>query len=377
MNAPIKIGLIVNPIAGMGGKVGLKGTDGGATIEKALQLGAIPVAAERAEQALQPLALLAHQFTIVTCSGKMGENACINAGLTPSIVIHTPDRVTTRLDTMAAVARLVNANVSLILFAGGDGTAGDVFTALQGDTPILGIPAGVKMHSAVFATSPGAASRLILRLLKETSSPFPTRQAEIMDIEEHSGNEGRYRTKLLGYASVPIDRRLRQNPKSYGAPDEQDSIQGIAKYLEDNLNPCGYYIIGPGQTTQIFLKRLGVQGTLLGVDVIRGKELIDRDVNHKQLITYSRYHPLFVIVSVIGGQGFLFGRGNQQITSDILEQVGKDNIIVISTAEKLASLDRLCLLVDTGDKKMDAALSGYIRVRVDERQTLIVKVDSA
>jgi predicted polyphosphate/ATP-dependent NAD kinase len=120
-----------------------------------------------------------------------------------------------------------------------------------------------------------------------------------------------------------------------------------------------------------------VQGTLLGVDVIRGKELIDRDVNHKQLITYSRYHPLFVIVSVIGGQGFLFGRGNQQITSDILEQVGKDNIIVISTAEKLASLDRLCLLVDTGDKKMDAALSGYIRVRVDERQTLIVKVDSA
>jgi predicted polyphosphate/ATP-dependent NAD kinase len=377
MNAPMKIGLIVNPIAGMGGKVGLKGTDGEAALKKALQLGAVPVASERAEQALQPLALLAQDFTIITCSGEMGENACISAGLTPSVVIRTPDRVTTKLDTMAAVGELVNINVSLILFAGGDGTAGDVFAALQGDTPILGIPAGVKMHSAVFATSPGAASRLILRLLREPSPRLATRQAEIMDISEQRENENSHRTKLLGYASVPTDRRLIQNPKSYGTPDEQDSIQGIAKYLEDNLNPCGYYIIGPGQTTQIFLKRLGVQGTLLGVDVIRGKELIDRDVNHKQLITYSRYHPLFVIVSVIGGQGFLFGRGNQQITSDILEQVGKDNIIVISTAEKLASLDRLCLLVDTGDKKMDAALSGYIRVRVDERQTLIVKVDSA
>ncbi len=376
MNAPTRIGLIVNPIAGMGGKVGLKGTDGKTTIEKALQLGATPGAAKRAEQALQPLVVLANHFTIVTCSGEMGENVCINSGLTPLIAIRIPKRTTTKVDTMAAVEKLVDADVSLILFAGGDGTACDIFAALQTNTPILGIPAGVKMHSAVFATSPGAASRLILRLLKESSSQFPVRPAEIMDLDENLESGHRNRTKLLGYVNVPADRQLIQNPKSYGTPAEEDSIRGITTYLESSLDPAAYYIVGPGHTTQTILERMGVKGTLLGVDVIHGKELVDRDVNQKQLTKYSRNRPLFIIVSVIGGQGFLFGRGNQQITPDLLDLVGKDHIIVVSSSENLASLDRLCLLVDTGDRTVDAALSGYIKVRTDERQTLIVKVES-
>jgi len=372
----MKIGLIINPIAGMGGKVGLKGTDGKAVVAQAILLGATRESAKRAEQALLPLKFLTKHFSIITCSGEMGEDSCKKIGLIPDI-INAPSTNTTRVDTVKAVNKLVEERVSLILFAGGDGTACDVLTAIPDQTPILGIPAGVKMHSAVFGTSPSAVGALVSRIIKDGFTQFPVRPAEVMDLDESLRRHDRIRTKLIGYANIPSDRFLTQNPKSYATPNDDRSIEGISEYLEERLDSATTYIVGPGRTTQKFMERIGVSGTLLGIDVLRGRELVGRDVNHQRLKELSKNGPLCIVAGIIGGQGFLFGRGNQQITADIIRRVRKKNILVVASSAKIFSLNRQCLLVDTGDATLDSELTGYIKVRTDKYQTFVVQIKAA
>ena len=373
----MKIGLIINPIAGMGGKAGLKGTDGAEVLAQAISLGAKRESASRTEQVLLPLARLNRRFSIMTCSGEMGEDTCKKLGITPKLIIEVTIGNTTRSDTIKAVHKLVESRVALILFSGGDGTACDILTALPQEIPILGIPAGVKMHSAVFGTSPSAVATLVSRIIKKGSAQFPVRSAEIMDLDEDLRRHDEIRTKLMGYATIPSDRFLMQNPKSYAITDDELSIAGISEYLVEHLDSTATYIVGPGRTTQKFLERIGVSGTLLGIDILRGEELIGRDVNHRQLEELSDDNSLYIITGIIGGQGFLFGRGNQQITPLVIRRVQKQNILVIASPEKISSLERQRLLIDTGDKNLDSELTGYIKVRANKYQAFILKVEAA
>jgi predicted polyphosphate/ATP-dependent NAD kinase len=355
-----KIGLIVNPIAGMGGSVGLKGTDGAETLIRARALGAQPVAPARALRALSRLAGTA--IELLTCPGAMGGDIAAQAGLAATLLAGRSADGTTAADTRAAAQALQAQGAALILFAGGDGTARDLLDAVGESAPLLGIPSGVKMHSAVFATSPEAAGQLAALVAGDTDGRVRWREAEIMDIDEEAAREGRVSARLYGYARVPFERHLVQNAKAGGVAEDA-ALDAVCREIAREMAPGVVHILGPGATTKRILAALGLDGTLLGVDAVLDGRLLGRDLTGAEVETLVRGRPAKIIVSVIGGQGYVFGRGNQQIGPDVIRAVGRDNIIVVATQQKLLSLPEGRLLVDTGDRALDEALQGYIRVR--------------
>jgi predicted polyphosphate/ATP-dependent NAD kinase len=367
-----KLGLIINPNAGLGGPLGFKGTDLDAIIAQAHAQGIEPLAPLRAKRALGQFAGLIGQTQFVTCSGVMGENAARAMGMAPLCLAIGGD-ATTAADTITAAQQMAAAGVDLILFAGGDGTARNIMDALSAKVPVLGIPCGVKMHSAVFGTSPETAGRLVHRLLSEPP-PMITRCAEVMDIDEAAFRANRLVARLYGYLRVPADRHSVQQAKaSYFGSDEAE-LEGAALELASELQADCAYIIGPGATAKKLLTKCRLQGTLLGVDVLLNGRLIERDADSTRLLAATRQHPAKIIVGIIGGQGHVFGRGNQQIGADIIRRVGRDNIIVLAGRSKLAGLSGRPLIIDSGDAALDGELSGFLRVRTGPGQIAIMPV---
>jgi len=370
--AVIKIGLIVNPVAGMGGSVGLKGTDGAAILARAQALGARPVAPERALRALCRLAAAVPGTTLISCAGVMGGDVAEQAGLAVTPLAHA-SAATTAADTRAAAQELRARGVALILFAGGDGTARDILDAVGDAVPMLGIPSGVKMHSAVFAISPEAAGQLAALVVADQGGKISTREAEIMDIDEEAARTGRVSARLHGYGRVPFERHLVQSAKAGGIAEDA-ALDGVCREIAEEMRPGVVYILGPGTTTQRILGHLGLAGTLLGVDAVLDRKVLGLDLAGAQVAELVRGRPAQIIVSVIGGQGYIFGRGNQQIGPDAIRGVGRDNIIVVATQRKLASLEGGRLLADTGDRALDEQLQGYMRVRTGPGQSAMMRV---
>jgi len=370
-----KIGLIVNPVAGMGGSVGLKGTDGGDVLARAKALGAQPVAPARAVRALQRLSAADPGIGIVSCAGAMGGDAAEQAKLPVALLDRRAAGATTAADTRAAAQELRGRGAALILFAGGDGTARDILDAVGDSVPMLGIPSGVKMHSAVFAISPEAAGQLAALMATDRGGAISYREAEIMDIDEEAVRTGRLSARLYGYGRVPFQRHLVQSAKA-GAGADDAALDGVCREIAQEMLRGVIYIVGPGTTTERILGHLGVAGTLLGVDAILDGRIVGRDLTGEQTAALARERSAQIIVSVIGGQGYIFGRGNQQIGPGVIRSVGRDNIIIVATQRKLASLDGGRLLADTGDRELDEQLQGYIRVRTGPGQSAVMRISA-
>ncbi len=366
-----KLGLIVNPVAGVGGAVGLKGSDGADTQEKALALGAVPCSLPRATRALERLARIKDTFDLVTCGGRMGLEAARSAGLVASVITE-PGDVTTADDTRSAAQAMVGQGVDLLLFAGGDGTARDISNAVGDSLSVLGIPTGVKIYSGVYAVSPAAAGELAADFLQGKTRE--THDAEVMDIDEASLRRGEVSAQLYGYLRIPRQRRLTQGVKASSDAGEAVAAAVAAADVVDKMVAGRYYVIGPGTTTRAVMSELRLEGTLVGVDVVRDGKLQARDVGERQILDLIGGQDASVVVSVIGGQGYLFGRGNQQISAEVIRDVGRENIIVVATRAKLNSLQWRPLLVDTGDDEVDAMLSGYIRVVTGHDEQAVCKV---
>jgi predicted polyphosphate/ATP-dependent NAD kinase len=367
-----KIGLIVNPVAGMGGSVGLKGTDGAEILSRAKALGAQPVSPARALRALGRLAA-AGKVELMTCAGVMGHEVAEQAGLAIVSLDIRPATATTAADTCAAARELQARGAALILFAGGDGTARDILDAVGDTVPILGIPSGVKMHSAVFAISPEAAGQLAALVATDRDGKVRYREAEIMDIDEEAVRDGRISARLHGYGRIPFERQLVQNAKAGGIAEDA-ALDAVCREIAREMLPGVVYILGPGTTTLRILGNLGLVGTLLGVDAVLDGKLLGRDLAGAQVDEMVRGRPAQIIVSVIGGQGYIFGRGNQQIGPNVIRAAGRDNIIVVATQRKLLSLAGGRLLVDTGDRQLDELLQGYIRVRTGPGQVAMMRI---
>ena len=372
----MKLGLIVNPIAGMGGRVALKGTDGGDAYRKAVELGAEPQAHRRAVEAVRVIADAMPQASIVACAGAMGEDAARACGLSPVVVEgeSRDGRETTPGDTRRAALEMQRRGIGLLLFAGGDGTARDIYGALGSGASMaaLGIPAGVKMHSGVFALTPRRAGEIALRFL--SGDIHEVQDTEVMDIDEDAFRDGRVSARLYGYLSAPRDSEGVQSTKSGGMADDGEAATDIARQVVADMDGDTVYIIGTGSTTAAISDALGVANTLLGVDVVLNKRLVAADATESDLLELTKEKPAKIIVSVIGGQGYIIGRGNQQLSPSVIRRVGRADIIVIASRAKLLALGGKPLLVDTGDAALDAELSGYIKVVTGYRESHIYKV---
>ncbi|MFQ5823996.1 MAG: ATP-NAD kinase family protein [bacterium] len=367
-----KLGLIVNPIAGMGGRVGLKGTDGLDILEKSIQLGAKPQAQNRTSETLNKLAFLKDQIEIITYSDEMGEKVALQCGFSPKVIGTISAPVTTAADTQKAAKEMLEVKTDLLLFAGGDGTARDIYNAVGDSMTVLGIPAGVKIHSAVYACSPTKAGELAALYLQDKSAKII--EAEVMDLDEDDYRNEILSAILYGYLKIPFQKRYVQNLKASSAPNERYSQEAIAFDIIENMSDEFHYIIGPGTTTRAIMEKLNLDNTLLGVDLIYKKELIGKDLNESELLAKTRGEKTKLIITPIGGQGYIFGRGNQQISPEVIKQVGKNNIIIIATQQKINSLYGRPLLVDTGDKSTDELLSDYFKVNTSYRESIIYKV---
>ncbi len=357
----IRLGLVVNPIAGMGGRVGLKGTDGREILEKARELGARPVAPARAIEALKTLSLLEGGIDLIAYSGEMGEDAAKECGYDPTVLGSVVPGKTTGADTKRAVGEMVREKVDLVLFVGGDGTARDVCEAAGREVPILGVPAGVKIYSAVFANTPADAGKLAARFLSEG---LPTCEAEVMDVDEGAFRQNELRSVLKGYALTPYEPGLKQASKiSIEATESEEADKdAIAKCIVEGMEEDHIYILGPGTTTMEVARQLGVEGTLLGVDLVMNGRLLAADVSEGRILQELERAAGSIVISPLGRQGFILGRGNQQISPRVVRKVGKARIIVVATQTKLRHTPRL--KVDTGDPELDRDLRGDISVIV-------------
>jgi predicted polyphosphate/ATP-dependent NAD kinase len=349
-----RIGFIVNPVAGMGGSVGLKGTDG--NVEEARRRGAVPHAMERARITFTLLAR-ENGLHFITCSGAMGGDILQETGVKGFEVLYTVSAESSALDTKAAARRFREAGVDLILFCGGDGTARDIFEVTGRDVPLLGIPAGVKMYSAVFAIDPAVAAELV-----RESDTKNLRDSEILDVDEEAYRAGELKTRIFGIARTPaVAGKVQLAKQVYEEPDEERAKQEIARFMQEVMLPDTLYILGAGTTTEAIAHRLGVKKTLLGVDVIKDGVLVATDADEKTLVELAaREKETRMILSPIGAQGFVLGRGNQQISARVIRLVGRKNIILVATPHKLAELP--LLYVDSGDPALDTEFGSSILV---------------
>lgn len=367
------IGLIVNPIAGMGGSVGLKGTDGTEMPDRALALGAKPQSLDRTRQAMEILAMTCAGAEIVAAEGRMGADAIEGLDLHAETIPLTSSPSASETRRIAGI--MCSRGVSLLVFAGGDGTARDVVSVTGLETPVLGIPAGVKMHSGVFAVNPRAAGRLAADLLNDKGRHIGFRKVEIMDIDEVALREGSISARLYGYARAPHAKLLLQTAKGRSSLFDDSALQGACNEIADEMRQDVLYLIGPGTTAKRVLTALGLCGTLLGVDAIRDGQMVGKDVSEKQALQLAGSGPIGIVVGVTGQQGFVFGRGNQQIGPEIIRQAETDQITVVASAGKLAALSEPVLHIDTGDPDLDRSMRGYRRIRVGSGQSMMMRLE--
>jgi predicted polyphosphate/ATP-dependent NAD kinase len=362
------LGLIVNPVAGMGGSVGLKGTDG-AMYRKALELGAEPVTPGRTQNLLTHIK---HQdsVTLLVASGEMGEQH-IRGFNVPFEVIGEIGQETSAEDTKWIAREMIDRGIELLIFVGGDGTARDIHDAIGSRVPVVAVPAGVKVFSAAFAVSARAAAEMVDAFLEGSA----VTEEEVLDIDEEAFREDRLASRLYGYLLVPEVRQSLQPGKAASSVGKTavQSKQEIATYVVEGMDPETLYLLGPGTTLKAITDKLGLAKTLLGVDAVYAGLLVGKDLNERGILDLvERHGKSKIMVTPIGGNGFILGRGSKQFTPEVIRQVGTNNIMVVGARDKVSQLE--CLRVDSGDLELDEMFRGYVRVTVGYGEAMLMEV---
>ena len=363
-----KVGLIVNPIAGMGGSVGLKGTDGD-IYRQALKLGAKPVTPKRTEDFIS---FITHKKEVIffVAPGKMGEEYIRKFDI-QYIVVGSIGKETSSEDTKRIAKEMMEKGVKLLVFVGGDGTARDIYDAVDSSIPVIGVPGGVKIFSPVFSISAKAAAKILDAFVEGIEN----KDEEVLDIDEDAFRNGKLAARLYGYLLVPDVREMLQGAKEASniSKSSEEEKKKIAEYIVEEVKDDTLYLLGPGTTLKKIADRIGVSKTLLGIDAVFNYKLVGKDLNEKGILNLlNKYAKSKIIVTPIGGNGFIFGRGSKQFTPEILKKVSKENIVVVGTKDKINRLDYL--RVDTGDLEVDKLFCGYINVIVGYREEVVMKI---
>jgi predicted polyphosphate/ATP-dependent NAD kinase len=368
-----KLGLIINPIAGMGGSVGLKGTDGDLA-DRARALGAEPVAAARALTALSELTRTCPDAEIFTRAGSMGGTVARQAGLATCLLGDTNTEKTGPEDTQAIARAIIAEGAAMLLFAGGDGTARDIHEVVGDKIPMLGVPSGVKMHSAVFAATARAAGAVAARYLAADDPTSLLVDAEIMDRVDDTAAGHAPSPQLFGIARSARHGFLVPGAKASRPVAAPHALAAAVDRVAASLHDDRVSLLGPGSTMQAVASRLGFDGSPLGVDATRNGELLAADLDERRILELIANNAARIVVSVVGGQGFLFGRGNQPLSAAVIAEVGVENIVLVAALEKLVALPGSCLLVDTGSESVDDLLAGFLPVIVSDARTVMMPV---
>ncbi len=370
----LRVGVLLNPVAGIGGAVALRGSDGADTQQRARALGAQSKAALRLQQALHAVAEPGRADWL-SIAAPMGEDV-LRAANIQCAVVHAPKTThTTPEDSRQAVHALTRAGIDLLLFAGGDGTARDVLASLAQPQLCLGVPAGVKMHSSVFALTPAAAGRIVNRLL--SGELVAVQQGEVRDIDEAALRDGRIDNRYFGSMRVPAAADFMQSLKISGRESEPLAQEEAAAGVLGAMQTGTRYLLGAGSTLLAVKRQLGFAGTLLGVDVWQDGQVLAMDATAQQLLALcSSGYPTVAVLSPTGHQGSLLGRGNQQFSPDVLRCIG-GQMLVVATRGKLAQLQGRPLWVDSGDAQLDARLCGLVDVICGYEERLLYAVSTA
>ncbi|EKB53648.1 ATP-NAD kinase family protein [Falseniella ignava] len=371
----MKLGLIINPIAGMGGRVGLKGTDGRDILEEARRLGSIPEAEIKAQRALEQLLPVKDQLTLYVAQGAMGSDSAEKLGFNYQVIYHPEAGDTDQHDTFNLAQALSEEQVDLILFVGGDGTARDVSRTIGTKVPAIGIPAGVKIHSPVYGMTPESAGKLALEFVKNPTMPL--KDDEVMDIEEEAFRRDEIVIEVYGYLKVPQDPTYLQPLKSPSPQSDASAMESAALYIIDEMEDDTIYIVGSGTTTAQIMQELGLEHTILGVDIIKDRQLLVKDAAEKEIIeAIDGESKVKLIITPMGGQGYIFGRGNQQLSANVLRRLTRQDVIIIATPNKLLTIGSNPFLVYTLDDEIDQAYSGYYKVITGYGQIAMKKAAS-
>lgn len=353
-----RLGFIVNPFAGLGGSVALKGSDDMAAT--ALALGAVPMAHQRAAYALQELVPLIDQLTIVTVQGAMGGELATSLGFQVELISTQPHVPSKAQDSEQAAAEISQLGVDLLLFAGGDGTARNICNSVNASTTVLGIPAGCKIHSGVYAITPQAAGKVVAKMVR--GELVSVQEAQVMDIDEVAFRTGTVRAKRYGEMQIPAELRYVQSVKMAGKESEELVLDDLAAFFAQQMDDNVRYIMGSGSTVASVMAALQLPNTLLGVDVVENGEVIASDVTANELLALVDGHDCRLVITLIGGQGHIFGRGNQQLSPAVIRKVGRQNICVLATKTKIQQLAGRPLISDSGDPSLDQELQGMMRI---------------
>ena len=366
-----RIGMLVNPDAGLGGRLGFKGSDGRAAEARAA--GAEDRSGPRMRQALERCQDRLDGVEILTCSGRMGSDWI---PMEHTVVFETPE-LTTAETTRDAVKTLCEAGIELLLYAGGDGTTRDIIEALtESELPVIGVPGGVKMHSGCFAASPNSAAEVLISWLE---GDLLLARTEVMDLDEEVYREGRWSVRMYGEAMMPASPRWMQGAKMRVEASEEDEVlEALGDHIREVLVEDTERLIiwGSGGTLRTIADGLGFSPTLLGIDATLGENQVGTDLNEESLLELITQHQggCTLLVSPMGGQGFLLGRGNLQLSPDVLREIGIDGVLGVVTPSKMLTVTQL--RIDTGDPELDAQFQEkkYLKVLQGYRTTRLLRV---
>ncbi|MDU0355880.1 ATP-NAD kinase family protein [Paraglaciecola aquimarina] len=369
-----KLGLIINPYAGIGGALALKGSDGRDIRERAMALGAEKKALDKTRLGLQLILPIKHLVHFYIAAGEMGEDLIAQMGFDYTVVYHASKLQTESDDTESTAQALIEHSVDLVLFVGGDGTARNVCNIIAQSIPVLGIPAGCKIHSGVFAVTPQATGRVLEKVLKGEIVSVNT--GDVMDIDEALFRQGKVSAKYYGEMHVPTELAYIQGVKMGGKESDELVLADIAAHVVELMedNPTCLFVMGSGSTVDYVMQELQLENTLLGVDILLDQQLIAKDVTAEQLLQITRGQNCKLVITLIGGQGHILGRGNQQLSPEFLTALGKENIVLVATKSKLTGLQGRPLIVDSGDKIMDQNLAGLMTVVTGYRDQVLYPV---
>ena len=378
----VRLGLLVNPDAGLGGRLGLKGSDGQA--ELARSKGAEDRSGPRMRLMLEYFSKLRRSgfegIEWVSSEGRMGTDWLPEGATIGSVrTTHSSSGSTSADDTAAAVGELLKEGIDLLVYAGGDGTTRDIVTALDSagspGIPVIGVPTGVKMHSGCFAASPKAAAEVLSAWL---DGDLLLASTEVLDLDEERYRQGEWVVQLYAEAMTPASPRWMQGSKQrIEASGEEDTTEGLADHIRELvISEDGLVIWGSGGTLRAIAEMNGFQPTNLGIDATLGNEQIGTDLDEAGLLEILSSHagPVTLLLSPMGGQGFLIGRGNLQLSPEVLRVIGIDNILGVVTPAKLLTVRRL--RIETGDVNLDAAFAAkrYMKVLQGYRTTRVLPV---